>query len=116
VWGYLDPSVTLVGVEDGGGPAPTAFALSGNTPNPFRGSTTMNFAMPQASDVRLEVYDVQGRMVADRAFGTLPAGRRSVSFVQSDLGAGLYLYRLRMADPATGASRATLSGKMMVLR
>lgn len=46
----------------------------GNYPNPFRGRTTVQFALPEASHVTLAVYDVLGRQVALLVDGELPAG------------------------------------------
>ncbi|MCH8838243.1 MAG: T9SS type A sorting domain-containing protein, partial [Candidatus Marinimicrobia bacterium] len=43
---------------------PTTYALRQNYPNPFNPSTTLRFALPQATEVRLVVYDLQGREVA----------------------------------------------------
>ncbi len=42
---------------------PKVFDLSQNYPNPFNPSTTIQFKVPDAVDVRLRVYDVGGRLV-----------------------------------------------------
>ena len=42
---------------------PRVFDLSQNYPNPFNPSTTIQFQIPDAVDVRLKVYDVGGRLV-----------------------------------------------------
>lgn len=44
------------------GPA-TNFKLSQNYPNPFNPSTSIQFSLPQIEKVRLEVYDIQGKLV-----------------------------------------------------
>jgi hypothetical protein len=111
---YMDPTQFVVGVErpDGG----TGARLAGNFPNPFGTLTVLRFSLPGASTVSLDVFDLQGRKVASRPLGTLAAGAQQATFARGDLGAGLYLYRLSLADPATGAARGALSGKMMVLK
>lgn len=50
-------------VEDIGGSQPAAFLLSQNYPNPFNPSTTIRFSLPQTEKVKLEVYDIQGRLI-----------------------------------------------------
>jgi hypothetical protein len=42
---------------------PTEFSLEQNYPNPFNPATTLRFGIPENSDVRLTIYDVQGRVV-----------------------------------------------------
>ena len=74
---------------------PTAYVLHQNYPNPFNPSTLIRYDLPEASAVRLNVYDVIGReiavLVADER---QPAGRHSVRFDASRLATGIYFYRL----------------------
>ena len=73
---------------------PESFSLKQNYPNPFNPSTTIGFALPQSSDVRLAVYDVLGREVAILANGTFEAGNHEVTFSARNLPSGTYIYRL----------------------
>ncbi|WP_340103716.1 T9SS type A sorting domain-containing protein [Rhodohalobacter sp. 8-1] len=43
---------------------PVQFELFQNYPNPFNPSTTINFALPEQSDVTIRIYDVMGRRIA----------------------------------------------------
>jgi hypothetical protein len=43
---------------------PGAFSLLQNYPNPFNPATNINFSLPVASEVKLEIYDILGRKVA----------------------------------------------------
>ena len=57
---------------------PTQYALDQNYPNPFNPSTEIRFALPEATDVRLIVYDALGREVARLANGPMGAGYQHV--------------------------------------
>ena len=51
-----------------------------------------------------------------RALGVQPAGEQSAGVFGFQGKTGVYLYRLRMSDPNSGAERAALSGRMLVVR
>jgi hypothetical protein len=76
--------------------APQKFALQGNAPNPFRRSTTIRYALPQAANVTLTVYDVLGRRVRTLVSGEKQtAGRKRIRFAAGGLSAGVYVVRMR---------------------
>jgi len=100
---------TSVDTEEAGTELPSAFALDQNYPNPFNPVTTIQFALPQSSDVNLSVYDVLGRRVATLVNGQLQAGQHAVNFQATDLPSGMYLYRL--TTPA-----GSISQKMVILK
>jgi len=72
---------------------PQQYAL-GNYPNPFNPSTTIRFDLPQASFVRLKVFDLLGRVVAVLVEEEKAAGSHSVTFNAPNLPSGVYLYRI----------------------
>jgi hypothetical protein len=111
---YLDPTVPVAGIGDLD--AAAGFALLGNFPNPFEETTAVRFSVATASRVTLEIFDLQGRLVSSRPLGTFQAGTRSAAIERGDLAAGVYLYRLRMADARSGVGLANLSGKMLLMR
>ncbi len=91
----LSPEVVVTAVADRPEAAvPSAFALWQNYPNPFNPATTIAFALPRRSTLRLEVFDLQGRRVALAAAGDYPAGVHRVTFAAGHLPAGVYFYRL----------------------
>ena len=51
-----------------------------------------------------------------RALGTQSPGPHQATFSNPGLRAGIYLYRMRAADPLSGAERAALSGKMLLVK
>ena len=69
------------------------------SPNPARGSTAVEFALPSAGDVTLRVFDVSGRSVASIERAGLAAGRHSLDWNTRDMSgrkvpAGVYFYRV----------------------
>ena len=74
---------------------PQQIRLAQNYPNPFNPSTQIRFALPEASDVQLEVFNMLGQRVAMLASGQYPAGWHTVSLDAGDWSSGVYLYRLR---------------------
>jgi len=77
---------------------PTKFTLKQNYPNPFNPSTTISFVLPQASAVRLEVFDIQGRRVSVLTNRTLNAGQHRINFDASGLASGMYIYKLKAGN------------------
>ena len=73
---------------------PEGYELLQNYPNPFNPTTTLRFSVPEASVVKLAVYDVLGREVRVLADGTREAGTHEVVFEAGDLPSGTYLVRL----------------------
>jgi choice-of-anchor B domain-containing protein len=76
--------------------APSEFQLHQNYPNPFNPTTTLTYQLPQASEVRLEVFDMMGRKIATLVNAKESAGAHAVTFAASQfsLTSGVYFYRL----------------------
>jgi hypothetical protein len=95
----------------GGGPTavqvnattPSTFALSQNYPNPFNPTTKIAYAVPTATKVRLQIFDILGRKVATLVNETKQAGEYSVEFDASRLVSGVYMYQ--MTTPKTSITK-----------
>ncbi|MRR37883.1 T9SS type A sorting domain-containing protein [bacterium] len=85
----------VTGVEEDDTPLPKAVVLDQNYPNPFNPSTTITYALPTSSDVRLSVFDMLGREVSVLVNERRDAGVHEVAFDGSGLSSGVYLYRLQ---------------------
>jgi hypothetical protein len=77
---------------------PTEFALSQNYPNPFNPSTEISFSLPNASDVKLEVYNVMGQKVAVVVDEYLQAGEHTALWDAGSFSSGVYFYRLEAGE------------------
>jgi hypothetical protein len=83
----------VTGVEQNNS-LPTAYSLLQNYPNPFNPSTTIEFGLPNASNVTLKVYNMLGEEVASVVNQTMTAGYHTVVFDASKLASGMYIYRI----------------------
>ncbi len=73
---------------------PEKFELSQNYPNPFNPSTKIRFAIPQASNVSLKIFDVLGKEVMTLVNGQRQAGYYDAEFNGANLASGMYFYKL----------------------
>ncbi len=76
----------------------TDYELQQNFPNPFNPGTRIQFALPQAANVSLKIYDINGRLVADLINGMQNAGRYEVEFNAENLASGVYMYVLQAGE------------------
>lgn len=94
--------------------AVSSLYLEQNYPNPFNPSTTIRYSIPEANEVELDIFDIQGRSVATLVRGNQAAGNHSIRWNGRDrfgiqVPAGIYIYRLK-------AGSLTASKQMIVLK
>jgi len=83
-------------------PLPKTFSVSQNFPNPFNPSTTIQYAIPENPgpvDVKVDIYDVRGRLVRRLVDEEKEAGIFQVHWDGKDergksVSSGLYLYQI----------------------
>jgi len=73
---------------------PSKYSLSQNYPNPFNSATTIEFALPEAGEVSLIIYDILGRVVKRPVSGYKEVGRHSITVEMDHAGSGIYFYIL----------------------
>ena len=92
---HFELSATSV---EGPNELPTSYSLSQNYPNPFNPVTTIEFELPKAQHVTIEVFDMLGRKVATLVDQMQSAGTQRVQFNADSHSSGLYIYRIRAGD------------------
>jgi len=73
---------------------PNDFYLSQNYPNPFNNVTKLVFGMPEAGDVSIKVFDLNGRLVTDLVSGNVNAGHHITLWDASSASTGIYMVRM----------------------
>ncbi|MEW6015406.1 MAG: T9SS type A sorting domain-containing protein [Candidatus Zixiibacteriota bacterium] len=84
---------------------PNNFTVSQNFPNPFNPSTVIQFELPRAADITLDIYNILGQKVITLLKERKPAGKYRVEWDGNNsdrlpCASGIYLYRLRAGDQA----------------
>jgi len=108
-WSETRNFTTAVGTAVEDDVIPTTYALHANYPNPFNPSTKIALDLPEATSIKLVVYDVVGHEVMVLASGQLTAGRHTFTVDGSMLSSGVYLYRVESA-------KFTQTNRMLLLK
>ena len=92
---------------------PEVYALRNNYPNPFNPETTLKYDLPDAGDVKLEIYNMLGQVVRTLVNEHQTAGRYAVQWdATNDLGqsmsSGIYFYRVRVGGEFTDVKKMLL--------
>ncbi len=74
--------------------APNNFELKQNYPNPFNPTTTISFSIPNATYIKLVVFDALGRKVEELINKYLNQGNYEVNFNAENLNSGIYFYKI----------------------
>lgn len=77
---------------------PKTYELNQNYPNPFNPTTSIHYAIPRDSQVKLEIFDILGARVLTVVDNPQTAGYYTVTFDASNLSTGVYFYRLSAGD------------------
>ena len=85
----------LVAVEEA---APDAFTVGQNSPNPFNPTTAINFSIPDAGNVDIDVFNAAGQKVDTIVSDFLSAGNHTITWDASGLSAGVYFYSVKAGN------------------
>ena len=91
---WIRPLSELTGVSNEIRNIPNDYALFQNYPNPFNPSTMITYSLPEASNVKLIVYNIIGQPVKVLENGYKVSGNYKISFEPNNLPSGIYFYKL----------------------
>jgi hypothetical protein len=83
--------------------------IAAAAPNPTAAAANISFALPETGDVKVQIFDVNGRLVSTVLNQTMEAGDHSVRWDAAAENAGIYFYSV-----VTNGEKAT--GKIVVSR
>lgn len=77
---------------------PKEFSVYQNYPNPFNPTTTIKFALPVSSRVKLNIYNSLSQLVETLVDQEMQSGNHEINFNASRLASGVYLYQLQAGN------------------
>jgi hypothetical protein len=89
-WGFIK----MIGEGREFSGIPTVYSLEQNYPNPFNPETKIQFSLPEDSNVKLEIFNLQGQIVATLVDGALSAGYHTATFDATTYPSGVYFYKI----------------------
>ena len=92
-------SSQLTGIHDySNSRIPDIITLSQNYPNPFNGSTTINYFLAKAADVRINIFDILGRKIETLSEGFQSIGSHRLIWNGDSRPSGIYFYRIQAGN------------------
>jgi len=77
---------------------PTTFRISDLYPNPFNASTTIKYELPFDTNLKIQIYNLNGQLIKTLADGHKTAGYYSLSWQADNVGSGIYFVRMQNGD------------------
>jgi hypothetical protein len=99
---------------------PKEFGLSQNFPNPFNPATVIEYALPRASEVKIEIYNILGQKVRNLLDERQEPGYKTIHWDGkdqngTDVSSGIYFYRI-VAHTVHGSEDFIKCKKMTLLK
>lgn len=87
-----------IGITTISSEVPQKFSLQQNYPNPFNPVTNIKFDIAKSGNVKLVVYDITGKQVAELYNGDIAPGSYKYDFDATGLASGIYFYKLEASN------------------
>ncbi|MCF7810526.1 T9SS type A sorting domain-containing protein [bacterium] len=104
VTGWISPSILLYinptdhVVQDGYNERPTSFRIISNYPEPFNGTTMLQFETDRFSSAQLKILDLNGRAHKFMNLGILNPGQQRMTLDMHGMSCGKYIIKLETAN------------------
>ncbi len=96
---------------------PSKFSLSQNYPNPFNMNTTIEYSIPEKSNVTIIVYNITGQVVDVLVNKSMEPGFYSIQWDASRVSSGVYFYRIQVKNPdGIDAGKFTSVKKCLIVK
>ncbi len=81
---------TVTSISESDSPIPSEYSLNQIYPNPFNSMTTISVGLPETSDLKLMVFNINGQRVSTVADRSYSAGTHSFTFNADEMSSGVY--------------------------
>ena len=88
---------------------PNEFILDQIYPNPFNAKTNIGYTLPQNMNVKIDIYDINGRNVITLFNGIKTSGKHFTVWNAENMHSGIYFIRLT-------AEKFTETKKIMLIK
>ena len=114
VRGSREIKTASLNVVDNNRIQPNVFALNQNYPNPFNPTTSISFDVFELSNISLNIYDLNGRLVKNLMSGNLSQGTYNIAWNGKNangasVAGGVYLYSIT-------SNNSTIVKKMSLIK
>jgi len=112
-------ALTQIQVNSGNPVLPEEFVLRSNYPNPFNNTTKIEFGLPEAGIVEINIYNITGQRVFSENPGKLNGGWHSFTWNGTNhnralAASGIYFYRISFTNGQ--GKKFQKSGKMSMMK
>jgi len=98
----------LTGINNHTGTPPPEYTLPQNFPNPFSQETIVQYTLPVATDITIDVCDILGRSIYHLPKGNTSPGMHTEHFNMSGYANGVYFVRVKFGDLGTRVIKSVL--------
>ena len=100
---------------------PTEYVLLSNYPNPFNPETHIRFGIPDASNIKIEIFNILGQKVKTLSVNQLNPGFHEISWngtntFNTPLASGLYVYQFEALSTEDKSVKFAKTGKFLLLK
>jgi len=90
----------LVAIEEANQKMPESYSLNQNYPNPFNPVTTIQYGLPTESNVVIQIYNIEGKLIETLIKTHRNPGYHTVQWNATGYPSGIYFYKMQAVDVA----------------